>query len=203
MRGVGYGSDELAYMEYRALRQRADLGDVVNLVIVDTARPELARERIPELATLAVDSPADLVHQAEKLMETSVVMMNILIGLTMVIAGLFVANMLSRSVTARRVELATLRAIGIPSRTILLLIAGEALFVIVLATVIGVAFSLAMGWLIDAYLAPLYGVESFYAADAQLFLTVLLLALALGLLAGLVPARRATRVDPVEVLREA
>jgi ABC-type lipoprotein release transport system permease subunit len=203
MRGVGYGSDGYAYMEYRALRQRADLGDVVNLVVVDTTRPELARERIPELDTLAVDSPSDLVRQAEKLMETSVVMQAILIGMTLAIAGLFVANVLGRSVTARRVELATLRAIGVPSRTILLVIAGEALFVILLATVIGVAFSLSMGWLIDAYLAPFYGIESLYVADAQLFLTVLALALTLGLLAGLVPARRATRVDPVEVLREA
>jgi ABC-type antimicrobial peptide transport system permease subunit len=203
MRGVGYGSDGYAYMEYRSLRQRADVGDVVNLVLVDTALPDLARERIPELDTLAVDGPADLVRQAEKLMETSVVMQRILIGMTLTIAGLFVANMLGRSVTARRVELATLRAIGVPSRTILLVVAGEALFVIVLATIIGIAFSLAMGSLIDAYLAPFYGLESLYVTDATLFLTVLLLALALGLLAGLVPARRATRVDPVEVLREA
>jgi ABC-type lipoprotein release transport system permease subunit len=203
MRGVGWGSDGFAYMEYRALRQRADLGDVVNQVVVDTTRPDLARERIPELDTLAVDSPADLVRQAEKLMETGVVIQGILIGLTLVIAGLFVANMLGRSVTTRRLELATLRAIGVPTRTILLLIAGEAMLVIVLATVVGIAFSLVLGWLIDAYLAPFYGIESLYAADAPLFLTVLFLALALGLLAGLAPARRATRVDPVDVLREA
>ena len=203
LRGVGWGSDGFAYMEYRELRQRAEPGDVVNLVIVETTQPDLARERIPELDTLAVESPADLVRQAEKLMETGVVMQAILIGLTLVIAGLFVANMLSRSVTARRVELATLRAIGVPSRIILLVIAGEAMVVILLATIVGIAFSLTMGWLIDAYLAPLYGIESLYAADAQLFSSVLLLALALGLLAGLMPARRATRVDPVEVLREA
>lgn len=203
MRGVGYGADGYAYMEYRALRQRAELADVVNLVIVDTTRPELARERIPEFDALAVDSPPDLERQAEKLLETGVVMQTILIGMTLAIAGLFVANVLGRSVTARRVELATLRAIGVPSRTILLVIAGEATFVIVLATIIGIAFSLAMGWLIDAYLAPMYGIESLYVVDAPLFVTVLLLALALGIVAGLVPARRATRVDPVEVLREA
>ena len=57
--------------------------------------------------------------------------------------------------------------------------------------------------LIDAYLAPMYGIESLYAADAQLFASVLLLALGLGLISGLEPARQATRVDPVEVLREA
>lgn len=203
LRGAGYGSDGFACMEYRALRQRAELGDVLNLVIVDTTQPAIARERIPELDALAVNSPQDLVRQAEKVMETAIVMQVILIGMTLVIAGLFVANMLGRSVRARRFELATMRAIGIPSRTILLLIAGEALLVTLFASIVGIAFSLALGLLIDTYLAPFYGIESLYAVEAQSFLTVLLLALALGLLAGLAPARRATRVDPVDVLREA
>jgi putative ABC transport system permease protein len=204
MRGVGYGSDGFAYIDYRTLRQRADLADVVNVVMVDTEQPDLARERIPWIDDkLTADSPQQLVQQAEKLLETSVIMQRILIGLTLMIAGLFVANMLGRSVTARRVELATLRAIGVSTGTILFLIAGEAILVIAAATVVGIMFSLMLGWLIDTYLAPVYGIESLYAADAWLFLEVLGLALGLGLMAGLAPARRATHVDPVEVLREA
>jgi putative ABC transport system permease protein len=203
LRGVGFGSDGYAYMEYRALRQRADFGDVINMVAVETTRPDLARARIPELDTLAVKEPADLIAQAEKLLEVSLVMQAIMVGLTLVIAGLFVANMLGRSVTSRRVELATMRAIGVASRTILLLIAGEALFVSLLASAVGIAVSLTLGWLIDTYLAPMYGIESLYVVDAGVYLSVVLLALALGVLAGVVPARRATRVDPIDVLREA
>jgi putative ABC transport system permease protein len=203
LRGVGFGADGYAYMEYRALRQRADFGDVINMVAVETTRPDLARARIPELDTLAVKEPADLIAQAEKLLEVSLVMQAIMVVLTLVIAGLFVANMLGRSVTSRRVELATMRAIGVAGRTILLLIAGEALFVSLLASAVGIAVSLTLGWLIDTYLAPMYGIESLYVVDAGVYLSVVLLALALGVLAGVVPARRATRVDPIDVLREA
>jgi ABC-type antimicrobial peptide transport system permease subunit len=86
---------------------------------------------------------------------------------------------------------------------VLQLVAGEALTVSVLASLVGIGVSLALGWLIDTLLAPNFGIESLYAADAGLFLLVGGLALAVGLLAGLGPARRATQVDPVDVLREA
>lgn len=203
LRGVGVGSDGYTYMEYRALRQRADFGDVVNMVAVETTIPELSRERISEIEALEVKEPADLVAQAERLLEVALVMQAIMVGLTLVIAGLFVGNMLGRSVTARRVELATMRAVGVASRTILLLIAGEALVVSLLASAVGIGVSLTLGWLIDTYLAPIYGIESLYVVDVQVFFRVVLLALVLGVVAGLAPARRATRVDPVEVLREA
>ena len=49
----------------------------------------------------------------------------------------------------------------------------------------------------------LYAIQSIYSADVVSFLVVFLLALALGVIAGLAPARRATRVDPVDILREA
>jgi ABC-type lipoprotein release transport system permease subunit len=203
LRGVGFGSDGWAYMEYRSLRQRAEFGDVVNFIAVDTADPVATRARVENMEAVAVSSPVDLVRQAEKLLETSRVMQGIMIGLTLTIAGLFVTNMLGRSVTARRTELATMRAIGVPRSVVLQLVAGEALAVSVLASLVGISVSLLLGWLIDIFLAPLYGIESLYAADAALFLLVAGLALTVGLLAGLGPARRATTVDPVEVLREA
>ena len=123
--------------------------------------------------------------------------------MTLAIAALFVSTMLAGSVETRRLELATLRAIGVPGRTILLTVAGEALVICVAAWVVGVGVSTLLGWMINVYIAPAYGEESFYAADAGLFLTVFALALVLGVLSGLGPARQATRVDPVEVLREA
>jgi hypothetical protein len=45
--------------------------------------------------------------------------------------------------------------------------------------------------------------ESLYTADAGPFVGVFALALLTGVIAGLLPARRATRVDPVEILRQA
>lgn len=203
LRGFTFQGDGVAYLERRSLRQRAEIGDLVNLIIVDTTRPDDVRSRILELDSLAVYDVQQTIRLAEDAQAGDRVSHWIVTTMTLAIAALFVNNMLSGSVEARRLELATMRAIGVPSRTILITIAGEALLICGVSWVVGVGVSTLMGWLINAYVAPAYGVESFYTADTALFLTVLGLALALGIVAGLGPARQATRVDPVEVLREA
>ena len=151
LRGIGIGSDGFAYMDYGALRQRAEVGDVVNVVVVDTVRPDLALERLPDLDSVAADSPDELVRLAERVMQTAIVMRSIVVGLILAIAGLFVGNMLSRSVSARRQEFATLRAIGIAQATIMLIVAAEALLVTLLASASGILLSLGLGRL-DRYL---------------------------------------------------
>ncbi len=69
--------------------------------------------------------------------------------------------------------------------------------------IVGSGISLLFGFLLNNYMAPAYSIEYLYVVDVGLFVFVSLLALGLGLAAGLLPARRATRVDPVDVLREA
>jgi ABC-type antimicrobial peptide transport system permease subunit len=66
-----------------------------------------------------------------------------------------------------------------------------------------VGLSLLLGLWVNVSVAPAYGLEYLYVADAGTFALVLALGLALGVVSGLLPARQATRVDPVEVLRVA
>jgi ABC-type antimicrobial peptide transport system permease subunit len=100
-------------------------------------------------------------------------------------------------------EFATLRAIGVPSAQILQTIAVEATVISIAAWFVGLFVSFALGAGINGYVAPQYGIESLYTADAQLFALIFALALALGIVSGLFPARKATQIDPVIVLREA
>ncbi|MFN8523157.1 MAG: ABC transporter permease [Chloroflexota bacterium] len=203
VRGVGYTGESFVYMDVRSLRQRTDAGDVVNFIIIDTVEPRIASERIPDMDTLSVYDVADIVRQATEASRSAIVLRWIMVALTLVVAALFVGNMLSGSVAARRLELATLRAIGIASSTILSAVAAEAVMINLLASVVGVLISLAFGLLINGYLAPMYGLESLFVVDRTLFLLALGMAVTMGLVSGLFPARQATRVDPVEVLREA
>jgi putative ABC transport system permease protein len=203
LRGFGFGSDGLAYLDYRAFLDRAEVGDVVSIIAVDTAQPALLREVLPEIGSLAAFSPQELEQQAEEVNASQIQLMWILIVLTLAIAALFVANMLGRSVSERRLEFATLRAIGIPARTVVLAVTAEAALVCVAASLVGFLLSLALGYGLNVYFAPTINIESIYVADPLLFGVVFLLALGLGVVSAIQPARQATRVDPVDVLREA
>jgi ABC-type lipoprotein release transport system permease subunit len=203
LRGFGFSGDSLGYVELQSLRQRASIGDVVNMIAVATTNPPVTRQRIEDLESLSAFSADDLIRQAEEANQSGVVIRIIMVLLTLVIAALFVANMLSRSVSERRLELATLKAIGMPGSTIIWSIAGEALLVCVAAYFVGIGQALLYGYLINELVAKAYGFESLFAVDAGSFLLVFVIAVGLGVLAGLLPARQATRVDPVDVLREA
>ncbi|HZS00745.1 MAG TPA: ABC transporter permease [Chloroflexota bacterium] len=203
LRGAGFSGDAVAYMDYRAFQQRTDLGDVVSTIIVRTHAPELTRARILELDSLSVFDRAQVVKRTEEVYASAVVLRWIFNGLALGVGALFVSSMLGRSVAERRLEFATLRAIGIPTRTILLAVASEAVVISVIAGGVGIALSLLLGAWINGVVAAAYGFEYLYVADAGSFAMVLALGLALGVVSGLFPARAATRVDPVEVLREA
>jgi ABC-type lipoprotein release transport system permease subunit len=201
--GAGVSSDGVAYMDYGAFQQRAGIGDVLNTIMVQSTDPARTQRRLDELGGLDAYTPAALVRQAEQVNQASVGIRWVLVGLTLAIAALFVSNMLGRSVAERRLEFATLRAIGLPRRTILFTVGAEAVLISLVAGLLGIGLSLVLGVLLNATVGAAYGLESIYSTDANLFLAVFGLALFLGLASGLVPARQATRVDPVEVLREA
>jgi putative ABC transport system permease protein len=203
LRGFGWSLDSSAFIDEQPFHQRVELGDVLSIIAVDTPQPESVRARLPEVGSVSSATASELVRQAETTLADRLVTYYILDALALAIGALFVSNMLSHSVAERRLEFATLRAIGIPTRSILLTVALEASLISLVAGVLGVGLSLALGWGINNLLAPRYQIEFLYSADATLFGEVFLLALALGLVAGLFPARAATRVDPVDVLREA
>src|SRR5919109_2149812 len=157
LRGFGFGADGLAYMDYRAFQQRAEIGDLFSIIAIETARPDVVRRRVPEIGSLAAFDPPQLVELAEAAHASSFGFFWTLIGLTLAIAALFVSNVLGRSVAERRVEFATLRAIGIPTRTILLTVGAEAALISVAAGAVGVALSLVLGALINSFIAPPFG----------------------------------------------
>jgi ABC-type antimicrobial peptide transport system permease subunit len=201
---AAFGQNSVAYMDYRTLVQRAGLSSsAMNVIAIQTDQPARVAQRVADLGGLSSWTPAQLVAQAQQASASGITIDWILIILTLGVAGLFVNTMLNHSVSERRAEFAVLRAIGFPRGWIVLAVALESLTITIAAGLIAVGISLIFGGLINATVAQQYGLDSLYRADTSLLVLIFGLAAGLGLVSGVVPARTAASVDPVEVLREA
>ncbi|PYV35188.1 MAG: ABC transporter substrate-binding protein, partial [Acidobacteria bacterium] len=116
-----------------------------------------------------------------------------LLALTLACVGLY--GVTSYSVARRISEIGLRMALGAERRNILGLVLRGAFTQVILGLAIGIPAALAGGRLLSA---ELYGVKSYDAV--ALGLAVVTLA-ACAFVAGFVPARRATKVDPMVALR--
>jgi putative ABC transport system permease protein len=122
-----------------------------------------------------------------------------LLAIAVIIALIGVANTLALSVIERRRESATLRAIGLSRRQLRATLAVEGMLIAGVGALLGVLLGLVYGWLGSVLALGSFAEVSLTVPWRDLTL-VLVVALAAGLAASVLPARTAARTSPVEAL---
>jgi putative ABC transport system permease protein len=116
-------------------------------------------------------------------------------GVSLIIGGIGVMNIMLVSVTERSREIGTRLAVGARGADILIQFLIEA----VVLSLLGGAAGAALAALLVAPLEEYFGWEMFVSPRALSIATAV--SLTIGVVFGLLPARRAARLDPVEALR--
>jgi putative ABC transport system permease protein len=128
---------------------------------------------------------------------------NLFMGLigsfTLGVGGIGVANIMYIVVQERVKEIGVRRAVGAPRRTILLQFFAETFFIIAIGSVIG--FSIAWGITVALQYIPIKDFVGTPEISVEVALATVLVLSAIGLAAGLFPARRAANLNVVECLR--
>jgi predicted permease len=116
-----------------------------------------------------------------------------LLGLTLAVVGVY--GVVSYGATQRTREIGIRMALGAVPRDILRIILGQGIWLVVSGVVLGLAGAAAMARLLERFLLLVS------ATDPLTFIAVTLLLASAALCACYLPARRATRVEPVVALR--
>ena len=116
--------------------------------------------------------------------------------LALFLSAIGIYGVLAYLVTQRQREIGIRAALGCTAGGVVKLMVGEALWLLGAGLILGVGGSVALRPVVAG---QLYGVKPL---DPAVMSAVILMLAVVGLVACTVPARRATRVDPVTVLRE-
>jgi len=156
-----------------------------------------------EVTTLDANLPPPaVVHMDEAIRRSlwqprfNLLLLNVFAGLALVLAAVGIYGVMAYSVNRRTREIGIRVALGATAAQVRGLVVGQGMVLTAIGVLVGLASSLAATRLMAALL---FGVK---ATDAQTFALIPLVLLAVGLTASYLPARRATKVDPMIALRQ-
>jgi predicted permease len=155
-----------------------------------------------ELVQASGGLPAVNVRSMEEIMAAStarqdfnMVLMLIFGGSALLLAAIGIYGLMAFSVEQRTREIGIRIALGAGSNTVQNMVIGQGMLLVLIGAAIGIAASVGLTRFLASFL---YGVA---ALDPLVFIAVPILLAAVALAAMWLPARRASRVDPIQALR--
>ncbi len=198
-RGLDEANDPQLYLPYRQWPVH------VMSVVMKTAVPPASVSDAARRAVHAVDPnmPLGTVRTLEDIVARSIsqprfymTLLALFAAVALVLAAIGIFGVLSYAVSQRTREIGIRMALGARERTVLGLVLREAMLLAAAGVAIGLASALFLSQRLVA--ALLFGTSPH---DAGTYAAVAALLIGVALVASYLPARRATRVDPIVALR--
>jgi ABC-type antimicrobial peptide transport system permease subunit len=172
-----------------ALRTR-----VAQDAVIPSLRTTL-REFDPDLAVTDIRTMQDVVDTSLGSQTLAVRLLWIFAASALLISIAGIYGLLAYNVSQRTRDIGLRMALGASRGNVIQLILRHAVLLLGIGVAIGVVAAISAGSVLRSFL---YGVVPY---DASTILMVSLLLLGCGLLASYIPARRASRIDPIKALR--
>jgi len=149
----------------------------------------------PTQADFNVLNQASIVSAASSVTGTFTLLLGAVAGISLVVGGIGIMNMMLTTVTERTREIGLRKAIGAKRSDINIQFLTEA----VALTVIGGAIGVFIGWLVALVVTKLGVLQTSISPESVIL--AFGVSAAIGIVFGYYPARRASRLNPIEALR--
>lgn len=209
--GTGFQNpDEMAYIPITTAQRYFTGDEYVSNISVSAETPEvmtqvqtdittalLAEHKIsnPDEADFNIMNQADIVATASTITSTLTVLLAAIAGISLVVGGIGIMNMMLTTVTERTREIGLRKAIGAKQRDIQMQFLAEAIVLTLIGGVIGVLLGsgIALG---VTYLNILQTTVSLYSVALAFGVSA-----AIGIVFGYYPAKQAAKLNPIDALR--
>jgi putative ABC transport system permease protein len=201
--------DRKIFMPFRTARKVAPTRDAV--LHIAQAKPGMLNDAVEEIEGVLrvrrevktgepndfdIKTAADFMKQFDGMIAGIGIAAIAISGLGLLVGGIGVMNIMLVSVTERTKEIGIRKAIGATRSAIVLQFLAEAMALTFLGGLIGLILSLGISNLIMLLLPTLPAQVELWMIISSLTISILI-----GLLFGVLPARKAAKLDPIECLR--
>ncbi len=203
-------NDNLILMSIEALRDvsGADEGEITAIMAKARENPKATANKVEqELEDFHGDklfiayTSQELVEQIGQIFSIISLILAGIAGISLLVASFGIINTMLMSVLERTREIGIMKAIGATNRRVLLMFLTESAIVGFIGGVLGVIFGYAMSFSLAGIGINFLGVALTITIDPLLIAFVLAFSTVVGVIAGVYPAYRAAKLDPIEALR--
>ena len=149
----------------------------------------------PTLADFSTLNQADIVATASSVTDTFTILLAAVAGISLVVGGIGIMNMMLTTVTERTREIGLRKAIGAKRKDINRQFLAEATLLTFIGGLVGIIF----GWTISFLISNFGGIAT--SVSISSILLAFGVSAVIGIVFGYYPARRASKLNPIEALR--
>ena len=160
--------------------------------ILDFFSPLYAHNPRFTVAALPMDT---ILGVTETIMDTLAIAVAVIAGISLVVGGVGVMNIMLVSVTERTREIGTRKALGARSSAIRIQFVVEAVIICAIGGILGVALGMVLGYVGSLLL------ENPSLPSVSIIFIAVGFSMLIGLFFGYYPANKASKLDPIEALR--
>jgi putative ABC transport system permease protein len=211
--GGWFNRDDMMTVPYTTVMKRLTGQEYISSIdisAVSAGRTEEAQTQIEEVLRIRhkiapgaeddfqVRNMADIAEGAEQATQIMTILLGSIASISLLVGGIGIMNIMLVSVTERIREIGIRMAVGARGKDILLQFLTEAVVLSVLGGLIGVLFGVGLSKLL-VYVKTFSQFKT--AVSPGAIILAFVFAASVGIFFGFYPARKASRLDPIEALR--